>query len=1678
MRPDCTYILNGKKLTHDEFRKAVIESSDLVKKYKLSDKNVPDMPMSKTWHEMAFRRVAQMAAQQGYDRVAWTTGEVQNDRYDLSKQITQVIAERDDSGITLKAYDLDNKKVVNKSGLAEKDLEDYVGKDVAQRILDQLESGKELSPKRQRADIRGDDLKVVGGGMKGFYDKILPSYAKKFGKKYGANVSVATLKVKPENLTGNELQLDDPDLTASERNALRAGGESIPVHSMDITDSMRESANRGFELFQKARGSVTFMPSGQTVINMFDGADFSTLVHEAGHIFMNTIQQIAEHPDSPQDIRDMWDGVTDWLNIQGQPTVEQEESFARGFEAYMREGRSPSDALADVFSKFKNWLMDLYRSVTALDVNLTDDAREIFDRILADKPLRGMSGEASFIDRSSKVPVDMAKMTKTQRASLTSQIWEDAGIDPDIATRWPLKKQYLEAKKQIENTFGIKVEMGWKGKYRHAVDNMSDLYVGLKAMASLNGLSEKAMGLSKIKLDPDAPPVLNGLKLVFKSDRSMAALGVYKSADNSITIPGRANSFAHEWMHGLDYHVLESMGEIADGLGKRFRGYSGKIRRVGEDQYQSDSVAEAWVDLMNTIFFDDAMSAAKIMELEQKIGRSKTASVKQKLQDQIDRIKQGNSQFKDYRSPYYKAAKSIPTGGDKGYWTRPTEMVARAFEAYTAEQLKNAGQSTAIMTMSGKAYDPDGPFEKLYPQGPDRTRIFLKLEQMMQAVSMADIFNTGNLDPATMPMNAQNDPLALLKRVDMRKMPNGIKGMIESDAAWIKESLNRAFNNPRKVLKKEALAKKAGSVGEYVANIKASPAERKTLTLLIRNPDRVKKPAKMTDDRFKELKDAAVKINKSTELPIDTMGTMDKLNTARMAAFSSEKTVAHVLEKRNPKSSALNQIITNSFSSPGDRRDSAGTYLGRKKEFINKYGARLASVLDAYDIKSGMFTGKGEREALRYLYFHPDGLKSFPKISPERMKEISSAAAALNRLIKDISYEFDKAGIDLGETNNTPYLRRIYDKARIWKDKKGFIAAATETYLVKYKQDMGEPGDIDLEKFVALAEEAGFRGNAEIKALKDRVRDARAIDPKAEIRDSIDHGLYEMVTDTASHKDANDWHTNMFLSPEFSPAGSPTGFMKARVLPPEADDLLAAYMVADPIESTISLIENAADQVSWKTMIEPEESALLNAERAAINDGWDFEDAAAISEMVRNMGGRGANAKGLGRGVSSTLNVIHFASTAVLMARSTFASLHEPGTYYMRTGHAGGLPKVWKELLKGVFNTADAQEKRRILQAWGLIENRLMASNMAERTGGMYEENPRLQKFSNRYYENIQMGPLTRAQRQAAMVTVPVWLNVLAQDYNATKKSKGADLKRQAAIDEFVEMGVPMARIPAFVDYVLDMQGGLPGIDESYEPDAMPQMYMRAIGYVADHIIQNPGTVDRPRMANSPAGRFVYGLMSYSYAYWDNIIKRNATKLKTEYQRGGILPAAKIAAFRMAPAFALHYLMATMVFTIRAALFNPEKFDDEWEEGEKTLGIPNYLWKGGLAYSSPMGPIGDLLYNMWTSIKYQKDLANYFVGAQASMPIQIMQETLNYFVNNSGNTDTQERKMVEAGYRLGVSLPSSLAVGMFPGGSLIGTGWGIANMFIASRGAETAVSTAIFGEKKKKKKQVHRKVER
>jgi len=173
-----------------------------------------------------------------------------------------------------------------------------------------------------------------------------------------------------------------------------------------ITDKLREKVqSEGYTLFQKSRG---YYNPENVLIRLNEASNPSTFIHEFAHFmfdmegkigggetdtinewFLGNSASLAEEAGVPEwMVRDYITRQvqaditeTDFLNIE-RATHEQ---FARGFEAYVMEGKSPSMELRNFFRVMARLLVAVYKQIKGgLDTpNLTDDMRGVFDRLIA-----------------------------------------------------------------------------------------------------------------------------------------------------------------------------------------------------------------------------------------------------------------------------------------------------------------------------------------------------------------------------------------------------------------------------------------------------------------------------------------------------------------------------------------------------------------------------------------------------------------------------------------------------------------------------------------------------------------------------------------------------------------------------------------------------------------------------------------------------------------------------------------------------------------------------------------------------------------------------------------------------------------------------------------------------------------------------------------------------------------------------------------------------------------------------------------------------------------------------------------------------------------------------------------------------------------------------------------------
>jgi hypothetical protein len=152
------------------------ESLAFAKKERNNSSTVPNAPFkgSKNWAMLAMKKMVRYAAENGYDQIAWTPGEIQVERYKqaLRTAVDKIEWNKTQDSIQLVGYK-NGQQVVNTIE-RENSISDAIGKSMGDQIIE--------SP-QQSGTFEGDDITVSDTGMAGFYDKILPAEVNKFFNK-------------------------------------------------------------------------------------------------------------------------------------------------------------------------------------------------------------------------------------------------------------------------------------------------------------------------------------------------------------------------------------------------------------------------------------------------------------------------------------------------------------------------------------------------------------------------------------------------------------------------------------------------------------------------------------------------------------------------------------------------------------------------------------------------------------------------------------------------------------------------------------------------------------------------------------------------------------------------------------------------------------------------------------------------------------------------------------------------------------------------------------------------------------------------------------------------------------------------------------------------------------------------------------------------------------------------------------------------------------------------------------------------------------------------------------------------------------------------------------------------------------------------------------------------------
>lgn len=338
----------GRKLAADSalvaaYDAAYLRNREASSRLAALSSGVEPAPWTKSWSQLVMKRMIRYAVDNGLDGVAWINGNQQNGgqtggdgAWFYERNLVN------ETNTILKKLGAKVEKISFDAALEEQQVEyEKLKADHAEMVAAEVEAGAEESEARAAADE---------------YFRL--------------------------SFEGLEDSLRSPVYTSLQ-------------NGFYLTDKIKEQAAQGFTLFQPKRGQIAFgddLTLTPSVITLLRTADLSTFLHETGHFFLEVDAHIASQPDAPEQIKADFQKLLDWFGVKDIATwnsmsVDQKrdhhERFARGMEMYLLEGRAPTLGLSDLFRRFSAWMKAVYKSLTDLNVTLTDEVRGVMDRMVA-----------------------------------------------------------------------------------------------------------------------------------------------------------------------------------------------------------------------------------------------------------------------------------------------------------------------------------------------------------------------------------------------------------------------------------------------------------------------------------------------------------------------------------------------------------------------------------------------------------------------------------------------------------------------------------------------------------------------------------------------------------------------------------------------------------------------------------------------------------------------------------------------------------------------------------------------------------------------------------------------------------------------------------------------------------------------------------------------------------------------------------------------------------------------------------------------------------------------------------------------------------------------------------------------------------------------------------------------
>lgn len=524
---------------------------------------------------------------------------------------------------------------------------------------------------------------------------------------------------------------------------------------------------------------------------------------------------------------------------------------------------------------------------------------------------------------------------------------------------------------------------------------------------------------------------------------------------------------------------------------------------------------------------------------------------------------------------------------------------------------------------------------------------------------------------------------------------------------------------------------------------------------------------------------------------------------------------------------------------------------------------------------------------------------------------------------------------------------------------------------------------------------------------------------------------------------------NTIFKPERGQPAAP--FLKGRVFGKQVDNTnhpLHRFLVSDPSIAIPQYLQRVSRRAETTRRFGNNFEKWADMKRKMIDEGAgeaidDVENFVAVAAGMRNPN------------VSQTaIKVAGFArmwGALMMLEKATLSSLSEFVTPAIRAGNGGDVVRSLKTVVQDLIRKGDAKRLREFGEDMGLLAGQYMDTFNSARFAGGEPIGALQTQVMDAFFKRTGLTRWTEATRVGSIGVGQVFIRRLAKDMQG---KKGKLTQRYLA-----ELGVPEAQAKAFADYVLSKNNG--NLTAADVTGPMGELYRTAIQRFLNQSIMSPEVITRPRWASSPLGSVIAQLQSFNYAFYENVLKRNAKLAKdAALNKEGYTENERLR--MLAPMMMLPLLVgvAAAVGEARDALLGSPERRAEETVADKAI--------KAFSRGAPIAPLDPWL-NLITGARYNSTAIERLAGPVLGKTGDAADALMRYAFNDNSKTNAAERQLSKQFYDMVIEPTTNLILPGIPMMPLAAKA--AATQVVGSGDVREAFITATAGGKKKQQNQ-------